>query len=192
VGKVCAGGNKGGGQATQKEIGVNQNESVDNLALWQKYCRPPEDAMKKFTRAGGFRGTAIDPMWLIMSATSEWGPMGGKWGVRSIEHSFHPGADGTIMHMAAIVLFYPNGDVPCVGQTMFVAKTKNGLVTDEEAPKKSVTDAISKALSWLGFAADVYLGKFDGNKYAGTSNGAVTPPKASTPDKPSTSLEDYL
>jgi hypothetical protein len=42
---------------------MNQSESVDNLALWNKYCRPPGDALKKFQRAGGFRGTAIDPMW---------------------------------------------------------------------------------------------------------------------------------
>ncbi|NQT36073.1 MAG: hypothetical protein HQ581_01210 [Planctomycetes bacterium] len=164
--------------------------SPDNLNLWNKYCRPPDDAMKKFTRAGGFRGTAIDPMWLIQSATTEWGPMGGKWGLRSIAHSFHPGADDTVMHMAAIVLFHPDGEVPCVGQTMFVAQTKKGLVTDEEAPKKSVTDAISKALSWLGFAADVYLGKFDGNKYTGQGGGTTSSePKASTPDQ---QMEDLL
>lgn len=167
---------------------MNQSETTDNMALWTKYCRPPDGAMKKFTRAGGFRGTAIDPMWLIMSATSEWGPMGGKWGLRSIEHSFHPGADGTVMHMAVIVLFHPNGEVPCVGQTMFIAKSRKGLTTDEEAPKKSVTDAISKALSWLGFAADVYLGKFDGNKYAASGNET---PNASTADT-QTNVEDLI
>lgn len=160
----------------------------DNMDLWEKHCVPHPDSMKKFTRAGGFRGTAIDPMWLIMQATLEWGPMGSKWGIKSIAHSFHNGADGTIMHMAEIVLFYPGGEVPCVGQTMFVEKRKAGLVTDEEAPKKSVTDAISKALSWLGFAADVYLGKFDGNKYTSDGNGASAP-KASAPDQ---SVEDLL
>jgi hypothetical protein len=93
------------------------------------------------------------------------------------------------MHMAVIVLFHPDGEVPCVGQTMFVTKRNDGLFTDEEAPKKSVTDAISKALSWLGFAADVYLGKFDGNKYTNEETG---PPKASQPDKPSSKVGDLI
>ena len=40
-----------------------------------------------------------------------------------------------------------------------------GPFTDEEAPKKSLTDALSKAMSWLGFAADIHLGRWDDNKY---------------------------
>jgi hypothetical protein len=41
---------------------------------------------------------------------------------------------------------------------------RNGKV-DEDAPKKAMTDGLTKALSHLGFNADVFLGKFDGNKY---------------------------
>jgi hypothetical protein len=58
-----------------------------------------------------------------------------------------------------------NGTVEHFGQTTFVGKNKNGYFTDEEAPKKSLTDAIGKALSMLGFSADIYLGLFDDNKY---------------------------
>ena len=36
---------------------------------------------------------------------------------------------------------------------------------DEDAYKKCVTDGITKCLSYLGFNADVFLGKFDDNKY---------------------------
>jgi hypothetical protein len=57
------------------------------------------------------------------------------------------------------------GTVEHFGQTTFVGKNKNGYFTDEEAPKKSLTDAIGKALSMLGFSADIYLGLFDDNKY---------------------------
>jgi hypothetical protein len=37
--------------------------------------------------------------------------------------------------------------------------------TNFDAPKSALTDAITKGLSYLGFNADVFLGKFDGNKY---------------------------
>lgn len=83
------------------------------------------------------------------------------------------------IHFVRIHLSYPvfatngNGDrvhtgtgtVEHFGQTTFVGKNKNGYFTDEEAPKKSLTDAIGKALSMLGFSADIYLGLYDDNKY---------------------------
>ena len=43
------------------------------------------------------------------------------------------------------------GEVTHFGQTTFVGANKHGLFTDEEAPKKSLTDATNKALSMLGF-----------------------------------------
>ncbi len=39
------------------------------------------------------------------------------------------------------------------------------FVVDEEAAKKSVTDALSKIMMALGASADIWLGRFDGNKY---------------------------
>ena len=36
---------------------------------------------------------------------------------------------------------------------------------DDEAYKKATTDALTKALSYLGFSADVFLGAFDDNRY---------------------------
>ena len=36
---------------------------------------------------------------------------------------------------------------------------------DDEATKKALTNSICKGLSYLGFSADVYEGKFDDDKY---------------------------
>ncbi len=41
---------------------------------------------------------------------------------------------------------------------------KNGSL-DDEAPKKAMTDAMTKAFSHLGMSADVFLGMFDDSKY---------------------------
>ena len=43
--------------------------------------------------------------------------------------------------------------------------------TAEDAPKMAVTDGLTKALSHLGFNADVFLGEHDGSKYAADSGG---------------------
>jgi hypothetical protein len=45
-------------------------------------------------------------------------------------------------------------------------KSNNSL--DDEAPKKAMTDALTKAMSHLGMSADIFLGKFDDNKYVQT------------------------
>lgn len=40
-----------------------------------------------------------------------------------------------------------------------------GSKLDDDCIKKVQTDAITKGLSRLGFNADVFMGRFDGNKY---------------------------
>jgi hypothetical protein len=100
--------------------------------------------------------------------------MGGQWGLQVVKEDMLQGApfvvDGNVVgheliHCIRVELRHPHGVVPAFGQTTFVGRNKNGLFTDEEAPKKSLTDALSKALSWLGFSADVHTGRYDDNKY---------------------------
>jgi hypothetical protein len=63
-----------------------------------------------------------------------------------------------------------------VGQTMFVEyrKTAGVWFTDEEAWKKSLTDAITKAASHLGIGADIHMGLWDDNKYVNAREEAAT------------------
>lgn len=161
----------------------------NNLQLWDAHRTPHKDALKAFNRRG-FQGTAIDPMWLIREATREWGPMGARWGYTVTRESIvRDLPDGVVVHVCNIELFYPgpNGEVaklPQVGQTWLVEKTSSGPRVDEEAPKKSRTDAVCKALSWLGFGADVHMGMFDGNKYVDLRADGAAPAPAPTPPPP--------
>ena len=53
-----------------------------------------------------------------------------------------------------------------MGGTMAMYKTNAGkMIYDEDAPKKSVTDAMVKALSFIGFAGDIFSGIWDDWKY---------------------------
>lgn len=84
-------------------------------------------------------------------------------------------ADGTLIyelnHVLRINFWYViesdvRGELPAFGSTPYMYKSQNkGIITDGEAHKKSLTDAIKKALSALGFSADVWLGLHDDPGY---------------------------
>lgn len=59
----------------------------------------------------------------------------------------------------------PQNAFDAYGQTKALMKTRNGLMLDEDAPKKSLTDAITKAASQIGIAANIFLGRWDDKKY---------------------------
>jgi hypothetical protein len=116
-----------------------------------------------------------------------------------------------LLHVCLVRVFYPLdpppvdrepiGEVFQFGQTWQVSTRASGDVySDEDAPKKSVTDALGKALSMLGFSADVYLGMWDDNKYVTdrkreAEERAVEKAKTAAPDLPEkvkTALDEAL
>jgi hypothetical protein len=142
---------------------------MSNLAIWNAVERTDPKYTKSFARGGGFRGTAINATYLAKCATEKFGPCGLGWGVSVLDERVLDGAEGEKVHRVHVKLWYEwdgkRGEVEHFGQTTFVGKNKHGWFTDEEAPKKSLTDAMSKALSLLGFGSDVHLGLYDDSKY---------------------------
>lgn len=149
-----------------------------SMELWNAVAVTNPNFVKSFTRGGGFSGTAINATYQAQKATETFGPCGIGWGVDILEERYQDGApliqDGAVVgneviHVLRVKLWYvyqgKRGEVIHFGQTTFVGRNKNGFFTDEEAPKKSMTDAMSKCLSLIGFSADVHLGLYDDNKY---------------------------
>lgn len=147
------------------------------LQVWNHAKKTDPSATKKNTQ-GGFESTTINGYWMIQKATELWGPIGTDWGYEIIDERFDEGAPildnesgmplcKSIMHTMKIGLYYPGSQKPVVqyGHTPFIYKSKHGPITDMEAPKKSLTDAIKKALSMLGFSADIFTGEFDDPEY---------------------------
>lgn len=173
----------------------------ENLLIWSAVEKTDPRYTKSFNRAGGFKGTATNATWLSKAATSIFGPNGIGWGLviedeKYVEGAPIHGAKGDIVcreiiHVLRAHIWYVNPSTgekastsPQFGQTTFVGKNKYGVYTDEEAPKKSATDVMTKCLSLLGFAADVHLGMYDDNKYvsdlrAEFQNGKTTAPTPS-------------
>lgn len=168
-----------------------------NLSLWESVQATDPDYTKSFSRSGGFRGTAINHTYQQKRATQAFGPKGLGWGSRILDERYAEGAPilhpqhgvigREVIHVLRIELWYlregQRGSVEAFGQTQFVGSNKHGVYTDEEAPKKSLTDAESKALASLGFSADVHLGLFDDSKYVNDLSARVA--EAERPKGPS-------
>lgn len=152
----------------------------DNMRIWSKVEKTSPSATKK-AKVGGMEITSLNGHHLVMKATEVFGPVGIGWGWEIVEERFDKGpeirgGEGNrevlgveLSHVVRIKLWFKldgeRGEVEHYGCTPFLYKSKYGTTTDGEAPKKSLTDAIKKCLSMLGFSADVFLGLFDDQEY---------------------------
>lgn len=150
----------------------------DNMKLWNEVFKTDPDATKK-GKVNGQKITSINGLHVVKKATETFGPIGIGWGVTVLEERYDEGGmvvtnEGQHLgneksHTTKVKLWYfqdgQKGEVEAYGCTPFVYRSKYGTTTDMEAPKKSYTDAVKKALSMLGFSADVYLGMFDDLDY---------------------------
>ena len=130
----------------------------DKLELWNSVSKTDPKYTKKVTQRGGF--TAIAAHSQVMRATEVFGPVGIGWGYENGEPIFHDAlvfVPVTIWHGDKASAFGP-----IYGGAEW--KSPKGHL-DSDAIKKASTDGLTKALSHLGFNADVFMGLFDDNKY---------------------------
>lgn len=142
---------------------------ADNLTLWNTVEKTPPSHVKEIT-GKSYRGSSPKPHYLIHKATETFGPCGIGWGFTIADERVEEGAGGEKMHFARVRVWFKwngeRGEVEHVGGTQFSGIRKSGQpFTDEDAPKKSVTDALVKALSMIGFAGDIFMGRYDDSKY---------------------------
>lgn len=147
--------------------------------IWDYASTTPLSATKKFSGNGG--GTSISGYWMFKKATELWGPCGTGWGYEILEETFQNGApildkNGEticyqVLHTIKLMLWYGSSRdnyVTQFGHTPFVMKSNNGPYTDMDVSKKSLTDAIKKALTMLGFSYDIFIGLHDDAAYVST------------------------
>lgn len=154
--------------------------SEDNTKLWSKFSKTDPVHVKPPTK--GTSGlSSIDAYYVFQQATKAFGPCGIGWGYEETSEEYQSGepiindageiVGSVINHIMRIKLWYKidgeKGEIPAIGSTKYLQSTKYGMKSDEEAAKKSLTDAIKKALSMLGFCSDVYMGKFEDSNYVG-------------------------
>ncbi|AYO37404.1 hypothetical protein [Serratia sp. P2ACOL2] len=181
-------------EQVEQVIAEQPAEVQQNLGIWKRVMRT-DPRYTKPVDAEGFTGTSINGEYMFMRATEIFGPIGSGWGYEIFEDAMLPGApmienvfegnkfigkkmlrdaDGTLVteqnHSIGIRFWYVQGDerkeVISFGATKYLYMTNAGkMKCDGEAKKKSLTDSIKKALSMLGFSADIFLGWFDSAEY---------------------------
>lgn len=144
---------------------------TDNLEVWNKLSRTDPDHTKAFIRGGGFRGTAIKPIYTELKMTETFGPCGTGWGYSEPTFQIVACQSGEQAVFCWLNLWYLKEDgqrsepIPGVGGDFVVKSNKGELRTDDEAFKKAATDALGNAMKHIGMSADVHMGRFDDNKY---------------------------
>lgn len=161
----------------------------ENKALWESFGKT-DPAFIKTRELEGRIVSSIAGMYMEMKATEAFGPKGKGWGVDLVSERFDDGEPLYYIDPAnsqRTLITTPNGpllaknhtcivnvwyvidgmryDVQGYGATNYLYNTKYGPKSDGEAPKKSFTDAMKKALSGIGICNDIYLGFFDSKEY---------------------------
>jgi hypothetical protein len=130
---------------------------MKNMELWNAvFSTDP-----KFTKnvsLGKYKFTDIDSMWNIRRATELWGPYGTKWKLQNCKYTPIISTQiNTVGFMLEAHFIYPDGDFPIAVDMPYDPKG--------ETLKKLQTMCLGKALSRLGFSADVYMGMFEDSAY---------------------------
>jgi hypothetical protein len=142
---------------------------MENKALWDQVKVTDPRAVKAIT-GKPYKGNSPKPYWLIERATEIFGPIGIGWGVDVVSERFERMSEHDVLHVAVVSVWYVQDGVRSqpfeqMGGTKACYMSKNGLIVDEDAGKKSVTDGMVKCLSMIGFAGDIFSGLWDDSKY---------------------------
>mgnify|MGYP003301484781 FL=1 len=131
-----------------------------NFSIWDQVKHTNPKYTKPFSKFGGKTLTTIDPMYQIQVMTGIFGPVGKGW-TYNVNYTY---TDKNVFAEVLVKYFDKSWhEFGPVSSVQALYKKNGGL--DDEAPKKAMTDAMTKAFSHLGVSADVFLGLFDNNKY---------------------------
>ena len=141
-----------------------------NMRHWNQLCPTDPKHTKPFTRPGGFKGTAIKPVWNFMRLTEHFGPIGIGWGTHEPKFNVID-AEGETLVFCVLECWYkekPDGEKAIlygIGGDRVAQKRSGTMFVDDESYKKAYTDALTNAFMRLGVSADVYMGLFEDSKY---------------------------
>jgi hypothetical protein len=147
---------------------------MGSLDLWNKV----EKTNPKYTKKANVKGnniTAISPQYQIKNVTEQFGSYGKTWGFKSLDFDYTLTESLGLVVLHA-VFFYPNGEFPIKNaQNIFIDNAKTKI--DDNFAKKLETDTLTKAISKLGFNADIFMGLFDDVKYLAEVTKEFSEPK---------------
>jgi len=147
------------------------------LPEWYKEVQTTNPKYTKLVQYGGRKYTAIQAHYQIMKATETFGLYGVGFGLADFNFDvIRNEIQKPLLMTLDAQFYYTTGEVDEEGnqvQTAFPISTEIDFYDSKgrlnsDMRKKLVTDATTKALSKIGFSADVFLGMWDDHKYVGS------------------------
>lgn len=145
---------------------------MKNLELWNRVEKTNPKYTKK-AKISGHEITAIAPQYQIMQVTEQFGVYGKTWGFKhvSLDYSL---SDKFNLVVFKGTFFFPDGEFEIINSCKLYMD-RNCTMVDDNFAKKIETDALTKAISKLGFNADIFMGKFDDVRYVEEMKKEFTP-----------------
>ncbi len=131
----------------------DEEQQAGNLAHWTARADVPEKFQKKQTH--GAKLTAWDANWAKRECTRLWGPYGTCWGLRNIKLTPIAGEKGYTDGIMMEAEFF------CPVSEPFTIVNDMSYNPNRETLKCLQTNTLKKALSYLGWATNLALGKFE-------------------------------
>jgi hypothetical protein len=150
------------------ETKVKAKDENPNLRIWDDLAKTDPAHTKPFNRAGGFKGTAIKPIYIIQRLTEKFGPCGEGWGIGEPKFELVHSQTGEVLVFCTVSCWHgerANLLFGVGGDKAVTLRNDGKMFHDDEAFKKAFTDAVGNAFKFLGVSADVHMGQFDDNKY---------------------------
>lgn len=140
--------------------------SNENLNIWSQVEKTDLSYAKKVNQRGGY--TAISPQYQLKQATKVFGSYGKGFGLSESDFDMSLFESlGVVMHKAKF--FYVTSgervEFPISNAIQATVGAGDKKRVDVDFAKKVETNTVSKALSKLGFNADVFMGMFEDNQY---------------------------
>lgn len=135
---------------------------MKNLELWNKVEKTNPKYTKK-AKIGGHEITSISPQYQILQVTEQFGIYGKTWGFKNIVLNYDLVEKCNLVVFKG-TFFFPKGEFEIINSIKLYMNNALTMVDDNFA-KKVETDALTKAISKLGFNADIFMGKFDDVRY---------------------------
>lgn len=169
-----------------------RNEVSENTKIWDALAKTDPKHTKPFQRAGGFKGTAVKPIYLSLKMTEHFGACGEGWGMAEPKFQVVQAGEKTAVY-CTVGLWYSVRDniVYGVGGDIVAGSNKNGPFIDDEAFKKSYTDALGNAMKQIGMSADVHMGQHDDDKYVRELREEFSGVKPDVKSKPTTAKTPF-
>lgn len=136
---------------------------MSNLDLWDRVKKTDPAHVKKVNMRGGF--SSIAPQYQIQCATEQFGPYGKGWGFESCDFDYSQLPATRLVLVNAVFFYVVEGERHTfpINNSWPVMSKKD--VVDDDFAKKAETNTMSKALSKLGFSADIFMGEYDNPDY---------------------------